>query len=155
MRATTPSSMAANPPRTYGISRLLLYDELHALHPQDTHGGVRLYDLPVGAARRPGLTVYIDGKTWTAPEGSALSMRSVTRPTLFSTRSALVGLISFFISLTTSGRVKASAAMDTAKNSPTCSHQARRIPRRSIRPRRPGRTRWMSTRRWRPPPRRK
>lgn len=46
MRATTPSSMAANPPRTYGISRLLLYDELHALHPQDTHGGVRLYDLP-------------------------------------------------------------------------------------------------------------
>ena len=66
MRATTPSSMAANPPRTYGISRLLLYDELHALHPQDTHSGVRLYDLPVGAARRPGLTVYIDGKTWTA-----------------------------------------------------------------------------------------
>ena len=42
-------------------SLLLLHDELHALHPQDTHGGVRLDDLPVGAARRPGLTIYIDG----------------------------------------------------------------------------------------------
>ena len=30
--------------------------------------------------------------------------------------------MSFFISLTTSGRVKASAAMDTAKNSATCNH---------------------------------
>lgn len=117
MRATTPSSMAANPPRTYGISRLLLYDELHALHPQDTHGGVRLYDLPVGAARRPGLTVYIDGAGGQRVVDALCHAAHIVQYPV-----GIGGLDILFISLTTSGRVKASAAMDTAKNSPTCSH---------------------------------
>ena len=51
-----------------------------------------------------------------------MSIASVTRASLPSTASALVGTMFLSIILRARGRVAISAAMDTAKNSTTCSH---------------------------------